>query len=100
MGKSAIVAALVDRNPGGQVLGYHCCRADTPATLEPAGFVRSLAAMFSARLEDYAALLGGSFIAETIRRADTDPISAFEAAILGPLHKIKTPRRRPVLPAY
>jgi WD40 repeat protein/serine/threonine protein kinase len=91
VGKSAIVAALVDRNPGGQVLGYHCCRADTPATLEPAGFVRSLVAMFAARLEDYAALMGGFFIAETIRRADTDPISAFEAAILGPLHKIKTP---------
>jgi WD40 repeat protein len=91
VGKSAIVAALVHRNPGGQVLGYHCCRADTPATLEPAGFVRSLAAMFSARLDDYAAMLGGSFIADTLRRSDTDPISAFEAAILGPLHKIKMP---------
>ena len=91
VGKSAIVAALVQRNHGGQVLGYHCCRADTPATLEPAGFVRSLVAMFSARLEDYAGMLGGPFIADTIRRADTDPISAFEAAILGPLHKIKTP---------
>jgi WD40 repeat protein/serine/threonine protein kinase len=91
VGKSAIVAALVHRNPGGQVLGYHCCRADTPATLEPAGFVRSLAAMLAARLEDYAAMLGGSFIADTLRRSDTDPISAFEAAILGPLHKITMP---------
>ncbi len=100
VGKSAIVAALVDRNPGGQVLGYHCCRADTPATLEPAGFVRSLAAMFSARLEDYAAMLGGSLHRRHLRRADTDPISAFEAAILGPLHKIKTARGRPVLPAH
>src|ERR1700730_7607620 len=54
VGKSAIVAALVHRNAAGQVLGYHCCRADTPATLEPAGLVRSLAAMFSARLDDYA----------------------------------------------
>ena len=84
VGKSAIVAALVHRNPGGQVLGYHCCRADTPATLEPAGFVRSLAAMFSARLDDYAAMLEGSSIADALRRSDTDPISAFEAAILGP----------------
>jgi WD40 repeat protein/tRNA A-37 threonylcarbamoyl transferase component Bud32 len=91
VGKSAIVSALVHRNPGGQVLGYHCCRADTPATLEPAVFVRSLAAMLAARLEDYAAMLGGSFIADTLRRSDTDPISAFEAAILGPLHKIMAP---------
>jgi type I restriction enzyme, R subunit len=30
IGKSAIVAALVDNNPDGQVLAYHCCRADTP----------------------------------------------------------------------
>jgi predicted ATPase len=27
IGKSAIVAALVDQNPEGQVLAYHCCRA-------------------------------------------------------------------------
>ena len=89
VGKSAIVAALVHRN--GKVLGYHCCRADTPATLEPAGFVRSLAAMFSARLDDYAAMLAGSTIVDALRRSDTDPISAFEAAILGPFHKIKPP---------
>src|SRR6202022_2753422 len=52
IGKSAIVAALVHENPDGQVLAYHCCRADTPATLEPAGFVRSVVAMFAARLDD------------------------------------------------
>jgi predicted ATPase len=51
IGKSAIVAALVDGNSEGQVLAYHCCRADTPATLEPARFVRSLAGMLAARLE-------------------------------------------------
>jgi ATP/maltotriose-dependent transcriptional regulator MalT len=88
-GKSAIVAALVKRNPGRRVLAYHCCRADTPATLEPAGFVRGLAAMFSARLDEYAAMLEGSTIASFLQRADTDPVSAFEAAILGPLHNIR-----------
>ena len=36
IGKSAIVAALVSDNPEGQVLAYHCCSADTPATLESA----------------------------------------------------------------
>jgi WD40 repeat protein/serine/threonine protein kinase len=91
VGKSAIVAALVNKNPGRRVLAYHCCRADTPATLEPAGFVRSLAAMFSARLDEYAAMLEGSAIANFLQRADTDPVSAFEAAILGPLHNIRQP---------
>ena len=57
IGKSAVVAALVDNNPDGQVLAYHCCRADTPATLEPTRFVRSLAGMLAARLEGYAGML-------------------------------------------
>ena len=91
VGKSAILAALVHKNPRRQVLAYHCCRADTPSTLEPAGFVRSLAAMFSARLDNYAAMLAGSSVLNLLRRSDTDPVSAFEAAILGPLHKIKAP---------
>jgi WD40 repeat protein/serine/threonine protein kinase len=91
VGKSAIVAALVHENPRGQVLAYHCCRADTPATLEPAAFVRGLAAMFARRLSDYAALLQESALAHALQFADTDPASAFEGAILTPLHKIQWP---------
>ena len=91
VGKSAILAALIHRNPRRQVLAYHCCKADTPSTLEPAGFVRSLASMFSTRLENYAAMLEGSSVVNFLRRSDTDPVSAFEAAILGPLHKIPAP---------
>ena len=91
VGKSTIVAALIHENPGGQVLAYHCCRADTPATLEPAGFVRSLAAMLSAQLDDYAAMLADPAIVNALQFADTDPASAFEGAILGPLHKLRLP---------
>ena len=93
IGKSAIVAALVQRNPEGQVLAYHCCRTDTPATLEPAGFVRSLASMFSARLAEYATALECSSVINALRRADTDPVSAFEAAVLVPLHRIRLPEK-------
>jgi WD40 repeat protein/serine/threonine protein kinase/DNA-directed RNA polymerase specialized sigma24 family protein len=89
IGKSTIVAALIHENPGGQVLAYHCCRADTPATLEPAGFVRSLAAMLSAQLDNYAAMLEDPAIVNALQFADTDPASAFEGAILGPLHKLQ-----------
>jgi len=91
VGKSAIIAALVHRNPGGHVLAYHYCRSDTPATLEPGGFVRGLAAMFSSRLGEYAAVLEGPTIARFVQSSDTDPVSAFEAVILGPLHNIRQP---------
>jgi len=88
IGKSAIVAALVDENPDGQVLAYHCCRADTPATLEPARFVRSLAGMLVARLEGYAAMLEDPAIKDALERVDSDPASALEAAVLSPLHRV------------
>jgi WD40 repeat protein len=91
VGKSTVLAQLIQRNPGGYILAYQCCRADTPATLDPAGFVRNLAAMISARLDDYAAILEGPSIADALARSETDPASAFDAAILSPLHKIKAP---------
>jgi WD40 repeat protein/serine/threonine protein kinase len=91
VGKSSIVAALVNENAEGQVLAYHCCRADTPATLEPAAFVRSLAAMFSSQLEGYAAVLKGAAVADALQFAEIDAASAFERAILGPLHKFRQP---------
>jgi hypothetical protein len=91
IGKSAIVAALVHENPGGQVLAYHCCQADTPATLHPAGFVRNLAAMLSGRLDDYAAMLEDPAIVKALEEADEDPASAFDAAILAPLDQLREP---------
>jgi WD40 repeat protein/serine/threonine protein kinase len=94
IGKSAITAALVHRNIEGQVLAYHCCRTDTPETLAPASFVRSLAGMLSTRLPEYAKALECASVINSLRRADTDPESAFEAALLAPLHKIKEPQTR------
>jgi len=94
IGKSALVAALVHKNPGGQVLAHHCFRADTPATLEPAGFVRGLVAMLSARLGDYAAMLNEPSVVSALRSADTDPAGAFEGAIVSPLHKVRPPKGR------
>jgi WD40 repeat protein len=93
VGKSSIVATLVSKNPEGQVLAYHCCRADTPATLEPAGFVRSLVAMLSSQLDGYAAMLEEAVIVDALQFAETDPANAFESAILGPLHKLRQPER-------
>jgi hypothetical protein len=93
IGKSAIVAQLVHLNPGGQVLAYHCCRADTPETLRPARFVRSLAAMIASQLEGFANLLDDPRVEEALSesRCESDPASAFEEGILNPLHRLHTP---------
>src|SRR4029077_6980736 len=94
IGKSSIVAALVHENPDGQVLAHHCCRADTPATLEPARFVRDLSVRLSAELNEYAARLSDPLIADALQFADADPASAFENAILNPMHKIREPAQQ------
>jgi WD40 repeat protein len=91
VGKSAVIAALIHDNPSGAVLAYHCCRADTPATLEPANFVSSLAAMLSARLEEYAEILKDRVIGKSLENVQTDPANAFEKAILAPLKKLHEP---------
>jgi WD40 repeat protein len=93
IGKSAILAQLVHLNPGGQVLAYHCCRADTPETLRSARFVRSLAAMIASQLEGFANLLEDPRVAEALSeaRCESDPASAFEEGILNPLHRLHTP---------
>jgi hypothetical protein len=92
-GKSAVVAELVHRNPGGQVLAYHCCQADTKETLQPGRFVRNLAAMIASKLEGYAARLSDPAVEEALSEANCarDPASAFEAGILTPLETLPAP---------
>jgi len=73
----------------GRSWAYHCCRADTPATLEAARFVRSLAGMFAARPKGYAAMLEDPGIKDALGRADTDPASAFEMNIRSTLTRCR-----------
>jgi len=93
VGKSAIVAQLVHLNPGGQLLAYHCCMADTPETLRPARFVQSLAAMIGSRLPAYADMLETDELQEELSdaRCNEDPASAFESDILARLEGLATP---------
>ena len=93
VGKSAIVAELVHRNPGEQVLAYHCCQADTKETLRPGRFVRSLAAMIASQLEGYAAQLDDPAVEAALSeaRCAQDPASAFEEGILTPLERLAAP---------
>ena len=92
-GKSALVAELVHRNPGGQVLAYHCCQADVLATVEPARFVRSIAAMIASQLPDYAARLNGPALKKALAEeaCAIDPFSGFEAGVLTPLQQLHAP---------
>jgi hypothetical protein len=93
IGKSAIVAQLVHLNPAGQVLAYHCCRADTPETLRPGRFIRGLAGMIASQLDAYASQLDDPQVEAALgeTRCETDPASAFEEGILNPLHRVPTP---------
>jgi len=84
---------LVFLNPGGQVLAYHCCQADTPETLRPARFVRSIAAMIAGKLSEYAARLDDPTVQEalSVRRCEQDPASAFEEGVLTQLEYVPAP---------
>jgi hypothetical protein len=92
-GKSALVAELVHRNPGGQVIAYHCCQADVLATIEPARFVRSIAAMIASQLPSYAARLNDPPIRSALAEetCGRDPFSAFDSGVLTPLQAILAP---------
>lgn len=54
MGKSAILAQLIHRNPGASYVAHHFCQSDEKKTLNPGEFVRSLAAMLAEGLPAYA----------------------------------------------
>ena len=88
IGKSAIVAELVHRQPE-RVLAYHCCRADERSTLEPAKIVRALAAQVAQNCPEYAAAIPADAISEA--NCNTDPINAYARGILAPLRDLPAP---------
>ncbi len=98
VGKSAIVAELVHRNPDGQVLAYHCCQWDHGETLKPGRFVRSLAAMIASKVEGYADLLQHDPTLQdalTNEKCESDPGSALEAGVFTPLERLPAPSGGP-----
>ena len=92
VGKSAFLAELVHRNPGNGVVAHHFCHHDTAETLNPATFVRSLAAQLARTFADYKAHVeNDAAVREWLDKADTDSGSAFERAIIGPLARMPVP---------
>lgn len=96
-GKSAIVAELVHRNPGGQVLAHHCCQWDVADTLRASRFVRSIAAMIANKLEGYAALMQDPGVQESLSMGscESDPGSALEKGVLSKLEHLYAPEGGP-----
>jgi hypothetical protein len=93
IGNTALVAQLVHLNPGGQVLAFHCCRADRVDTLEPGRFVQSVAAMIASQLPCYAAQLADGTLADELRdeRVYRDAAGAMERGVLDPLERLAGP---------
>jgi hypothetical protein len=90
VGKSSFLAEMIHRNPDGAVIAYHCCQADTPATLSPAEFVRTMASMIASQHPDYAAELDSPAVGDRLARdaVELDPASAFEQGVLAPLARL------------
>jgi len=93
IGKSAFVAQMIDRNPGGQVLAYHICRADDPETLRPSTFVTSLAGMIAGRLPAFADLLEAPKYQQLFdpQTVSGRPAHVFDQGLIAALHQLPAP---------
>jgi WD40 repeat protein len=91
VGKSAFVAELVARDGAKEsverrIAALHVCQHDTRETLRASTFVKGLAAQLAQNLPGYRARVESNAMArQQLDRAEEDPGSAFEAAILNPL---------------
>ncbi|MFK4448987.1 WD40 repeat protein [Caballeronia udeis] len=98
VGKSAFMAELTADSHDLQIAAYHFCQHDTFETLNPATFVRSVAAQLAASLPEYkAAVEADPDACRWLDDAQLDPASAFERAVVGPLNAIAPPAAPQVL---
>ncbi len=86
-GKSAVAAELVFQNRDNQVLAYHVCIADRPATVDPATFVRSISDIVATRIDEYRTEVNDPALQDRLQQANEDPATAFQSAVLKPLLK-------------
>ncbi|MGH3562497.1 MAG: hypothetical protein ACRDTN_12030, partial [Mycobacterium sp.] len=84
-GKTALVAELVRRNPGGRVLAYHFCTS-AAFMVDPASFVRSVAGMLATSIRSYAEQLSSGKLASWLTAAD--PATMLSQGVLAPLRDV------------
>ena len=93
IGKSAFVAEMIHRNPDGQVLAYHVCRADDSETLRPSAFLMSVAGMIAGRLPAFADLLEAPHFQELFDPKSVSSRTAhiFDQGLIASLHRLPAP---------
>jgi hypothetical protein len=93
VGKSALLAEYVRLNWTREALAFwHFCQHDTPDTLKPGTFVRSLAARLSQCISDYRKAIEDSVeLQKRLGDADVDPAGALQMAVLEPLARMPEP---------
>ena len=92
IGKTALIAELAFGRLSGSTVITYCCQWDVTETLRPATFVRAIAYQFASRIPAYADALETSDIRRMLERAELDPPSAFELAVLAPLGRLNPPQ--------
>jgi TIR domain len=91
IGKSAFIAELADRNPGGRVVACHFCTREDRLTLEGGAFVSNLAGMLASRLPHYAPVLEDHEIQAALRQVQAYPGQALDRVIVAPLSRLPAP---------
>ncbi len=97
VGKSAFVSDLVHRDgllppEERRVAAVHFCQHDTRETLRAGVFVRNVAARLAERFAPYRdSVSARPDLQALLDNATADPGSAFEAAVLNPLHHLPEP---------
>jgi Domain of unknown function (DUF4062)/AAA ATPase domain len=92
LGKSAIVAEMVERREKMGVIAWFCCRWEQPDQLAPRVFVEAIAASLVHNLPAYAQALEAPELQTLLEKAQTSrevgPRTLFEQLVLSPLAKL------------
>ncbi len=93
IGKSALAAELIFRNPGEQVVAHFVIDRSIGATRQPKTFVRTIAALLAGALPTYRAAVEQGDVSRWLMRdlCATDPLGAFVQGVLRPLCNAPTP---------
>jgi AAA ATPase domain len=99
LGKSAIVAEMVERRKAMGVIAWFCCRWDYSDQLAPRVFVEAIAASLAENLPAYAEALAAPELQTLLEKAQTGtevrPCTLFERLVLSPLAKLPNPSPEP-----
>jgi len=95
LGKSAIVAEMVERRERMGVIAWFCCRWEQPDQLAPRVFVEAISASLAENLPAYAQALAAPELQTLLEKAqigrEVGPRTLFEQLVLSPLAKLPDP---------